>query len=249
MSYCVPRADRPRIAVLTMVNGQHGHLLQQVDGLSLSTWPPDVHVVTSVSDHEVSRGRLPIYSDRWTTLVPKMPWARPVSAFPPGLDLACRHAVNAGADVLIYLSVHCIPSRHLIQALAEQAAAPPDNATTLWHSEVLQLGPAPDIGYPLAGDLHTLVAPTMAAETHSKISGPDPRWSDSFAVSTRDWAHARWLWSRDSTCTKTNGSPSETTRPVEQRLLPGVTAYRQHPSGASLTFKGSRRAATLGETA
>ena len=43
------RPARPRVAVVTVVRGEHRALLAQVDGLSASTWPPDVHVTLARS--------------------------------------------------------------------------------------------------------------------------------------------------------------------------------------------------------
>ncbi|WP_202613769.1 hypothetical protein, partial [Ornithinimicrobium cerasi] len=117
--HTTPRTARPRIAVLTVVSGEHDQLLSQVDGLAVSTWPPDLHVVTSARDRTVTRGHLPIGSDRWDTVVPVLPVPPSRAAFLPGLHAAGQAALDGGADVLVFLAVSCIPSRRLLQIFAE----------------------------------------------------------------------------------------------------------------------------------
>jgi hypothetical protein len=242
----VSREERPRIAVLTAVSGEHAHLLNHVDGLTLSSWPPDIHVVTSVSDRELSRGRLPIHSDRWETVVPKMPWARTQPAFSAALELAARHALAAEAEVLVYLSAHCIPGHRLIQAFAEHATAEQGSAPTLWHSETSPLAPAPPIGYPVAGDLTPLVSDEHPARPRGLTDGPDPRWSDSFAMTAHDW---RAMVSAGALPDGGDLTTTVTACGGWVRQVPGVTAYCQHPSGRSLTFRGSPQGTSLGEPA
>ena len=224
-----PRTDRPRTAVLTMVSGEHDHLLSHVDGLAVSTWPPDVHVVTSIRDREVTRGRLPICSDRWTTVVPVLPVPRSRDAFLPALHTAGQAALDAGADVLIFLSVNAIPSRRLIQVFAEATTCGQATTPRLWHSAVDELGPSPSVGYPVAGDLDALLLdehPPVAARAVS----PKPRWCNSFAMTARDW---RLVLPRVLRSHPYDGRPSDVEDVVsassgQLRRVTGATAYLQH---------------------
>jgi hypothetical protein len=52
-----------------MAKGRHEHLLGQVDGLSVGSEPPALHSVVSMGDRDLTRGRLPLGTDRWRTVV------------------------------------------------------------------------------------------------------------------------------------------------------------------------------------
>lgn len=225
-----PRTDRPRIAVLTMVSGEHDHLLSQVDGLSVSTWPPDIHVVTSIRDRTVTRGRLPIRSDRWTTVVPVLPVPPSRDALLPGLHTAGRAALDAGADVLIFLSVSCIPSRRLIKAFTEACTSGTSRTPTLWHSTLDELGPPPAVGYPVAGDLdeHLLVgrSPSPAAT----VGSGEREWWHSFAMTARDW---QLVLPMVHASNPFDGAPSDVIEVLAARSgqfqqVTGATTYLQH---------------------
>ncbi|MFK5636053.1 MULTISPECIES: hypothetical protein [unclassified Ornithinimicrobium] len=223
------RTGRPRIAVLTMVSGEHDHLLSHVDGLAVSTWPPDVHVVTSIRDRALTRGRLPIASDRWTTVVPVLPVPPSRDAFLPGLHAAGRAALEGGADVLIFLSVSCIPSRRLLQVLAQAATCGQSSTPTLWHSVVDGLAPAPSVGYPVAGDLDAFLGDR--AHTPGPTTVPGRRWCDSFAMTARDW---RLVMPRVHASHPYDGAPTDvedviTASSGRFRQVTGATAYLQHP--------------------
>lgn len=224
-----PRTDRPRVAVLTIVNGEHDHLLSHVDGLAVSTWPPDIHVVTSIRDRAVTRGRLPIRSDRWTTLVPVLPVPPSRDAFLPGLHAAGRAALDGGADVLIFLSVSCIPGRRLIQTFTEACTSSTSSTPLLWHSTLDRLAPSPAAGYPVAGDLDAHLL-TDQPETPGATSVEGGPWCHSFAMTARDW---RLVLPAVNSSHPYDGAPSD----VDERLaassgqfrqVAGVTAYLQH---------------------
>ena len=223
-----PRTDRPRIAVLTLVSGEHDHLLSHVDGLSVSTWPPDIHVVTSIRDRAVARGRLPICSDRWTTVVPVLPVPRSRDAFLPRLHVAGRTALEGGADVLIFLSVSCIPSRRLLQVLAQAAVRGQSATPTLWHSAVDGLGAAPAVGYLVAGDLDALLADPTDTSGPTGVSAR--RWCSSFAMTARDWG---LVLPRAHTAHPYDGAPTAVEDVIiassgRIRQVTGATAYLQH---------------------
>lgn len=224
-----PRADRPRIAVLTLVSGEHDHLLSHVDGLSVSTWPPDIHVVTSIRDPAVTRGRVPIESDRWSTEVPVLPLPPSRDAFLPGLHAAGRTALEGGADVLVFLSVSCIPSHRLLQILTTAAVSGQSATPTLCYTAVDGLAPAPPVGYPVAGDLDAFLAdPTDTCGPTGVSAG---RWSSSFAMTARDW---RLVLPKAYTAHPYDGSPTDVEDVIiasSGRIRPvtGATAYRQHP--------------------
>ncbi len=250
MTDTVPRADRPRIAVLTAVSGQHGHLLNHVDGLALSTWPPDMHVVVSIGDRELTRGRIPITSDRWSTTVPRLPGRKRRSQFLPSVDLAARQATQDGADVLVYLAVDCIPDPRLLQLLAESVLEAPACTPSVSVPAVAPLRESRVPGpYPVATGLAALTTPPT-----STGAGPAPPLTDTVTALSAAFATTPATWEMVSSCLSAwcphGGAPADlldilAKESVELQDVPGGTAYRQHPSGASLTFRGTPRTVVL----
>jgi hypothetical protein len=249
----VPRADRPRIAVITLVDGEHGFLLSQVDGLAVSSWPPDVHVVASGGDRELTRGRLPIRCDRWDTLVPRLPrhGARE-EIFLPAFDVASRHAVRAGAQVLVFLAVRAIPSVRLVQTLAEHAVSSQGAEPVLWCAPVIRLLPAPPTGYPVAGDLDRLVSDHPGPRPPAEGSSCGLTLSEGFAVTADDWVRIRTrAWGEQG---PPAGEPGDLAEAVVAgagriRQVSGAQVYVQHASGSALTFKGPGRPLQLRDSA
>ncbi|MFK5583481.1 hypothetical protein [Serinicoccus sp. LYQ131] len=220
--------DRPRIAVLTAASRDHDHLLGHVDGLAVSTWPPDAHVVVSVQDRALTRGRLPIRSDRWSTDVHVLASRHPHWLL-PAMHLAAARALRHAPDVLIYLSVHCIPSPRLIRTLVEEAMANPSTAPTLWSGKVVPLMPCPGPAYPVRQlDELILQAPGIQEDSTS------PPWSEAFAVRATDWSS---VWSRveqELPFTNDLAAVTQVLRDcgVQMRTVSGGVAYRQHGSPA-----------------
>jgi hypothetical protein len=220
MTCITPRDDRPRIAVLTFASGDHDHLIAQVDGLTVSTWPPDLHVVTSVMDRALTRGRLPIRSDRWVTVVPVL--ARPRAPFLPALDAAARRARQADVDVLVFLSVHCIPGPRLLQDLAEAVMTSPP-APTLWYARPQSVRAPRGQHYPVRA-LDRLVT----HDTAVTISEQCPtRWTEAFAMSAHDWDT---VWPHVFTSCDASVDLEEVlaAHGVRIQAVEGAVAYRQH---------------------
>jgi hypothetical protein len=214
--------------VLTVVSGDHQHLLSQVDGLSVSTWPPDVHVVVSVRDRAVTRGRLPIRCDRWHTDVLVLA-ALPRASFLPALELGARRALQHDAEVLVYLSVHCIPHARLLETLATEAADVRQARPAVWFGETRHLAPPPGSSYPVRRLLDLVVGePVAAADVRdADASG----WVSAFAVNASHWEE---VWQDVSaSCPPTSG-PADLRglSVVELRRAHGAVAFRQHPQMA-----------------
>jgi GT2 family glycosyltransferase len=164
-----------RTAVITIASGRHDHLRRQRAGLAAGARVPDRHVVVSMGDPELAR------------VV-----GAPVVTLPAGdrLPLAqarntgAAHALAAGADLLVFLDVDCIPGSDLVARYEEVAA---DGA--LLCGPVTYLPPARD--YPLS-DLPRMTDP------HPGRPAPGPRecrrggdhalfWSLSFATTAATW--------------------------------------------------------------
>lgn len=145
-----------KIAVLTMTRARHDLLLAQVDGLSVGTQPPHLHSVVSMGDRDLTRGRLPLGTDRWQTVVKPVPTDRRALPIAAARNLAAHNAMEEGADVLVFLDDRVIPGGRTLERLTEAVtgANVPDelpDGPVLWRAPLLGLPPVEDeaVGYPL----------------------------------------------------------------------------------------------------
>ena len=169
------------VAVITLVAGRHAHLLRQREALD----PGVHHVVVAMGEHEAERCR-ELLRERSDVIG--------VEAASEGLPLArarnagAEHALAAGADLLVFLDVDCIPSATLLPRYEAAARAEP---AALLCGPVGYLPPAPERGY-AAADLHTLANPHPARPVPAEdelITGGDHTlfWTLSFAVTPATW--------------------------------------------------------------
>lgn len=173
-----------RTAVITVVHGRHRHLQRQRETLALSARPPDEHVVVALDDAEVA------------SVVVGPPAAHLVEAAGDsrGLPLAAarnlgaRSALEAGAEVLVFLDVDCLAGPALVGGYHDAVIAEPDR---VWSGPVTYLPPAGPGGYPLRA-LASLDAPHPARPAPAPgervvQSDPDLFWSLSFALHRTAW--------------------------------------------------------------
>ncbi|MBB6434564.1 glycosyltransferase family 2 protein [Streptomyces candidus] len=177
-------ADGRRIAVITLVAGRHRHLRLQQAGLAAGTRPPDHYVVVTMGDHTVPdavAGGCPAMD---TLPVPLDAAGRlPLAA---ARNAGARRAVAAGADLLVFLDVDCVPGPALLARYAETAV---DGA--LLCGTVAYLPPPPPGGYRLAS-LPRLAPPHPGRPVPGDsevLRDGDHRlfWSLSFALTPRTW--------------------------------------------------------------
>ncbi|RKQ93286.1 GT2 family glycosyltransferase [Solirubrobacter pauli] len=165
-----------RTAVITLVAGRHDHLRRQRAALD----PGVHHVVVAMGEGEVERCRA-VLGDRSDVIG--------VDATPAGLPLArarnagAEHALEHGAELLVFLDVDCIPSATLLPRYRD-AAATTDAA--LLCGPVGYLPPGAD------GDLHALAQPHPARPVPAEdelVPGGDHAlfWTLSFAVTAGTW--------------------------------------------------------------
>jgi N-acetylglucosaminyl-diphospho-decaprenol L-rhamnosyltransferase len=186
------------IAVLTMTRARHELLLGQVDGLSVGSVPPHVHSVVSMGDRDLTRGRLPLGTDRWTTVVKPVQTDRRALPLAAARNLAARNAIDLGADVLIFLDGDVIPGERTLERYAEAVTSGASRTAgvthpVLWCGPVLDLPLAdrPEVGYPMR-QLHDLGrrtpgTPPLAVGQYQV----EERWmlfsGSSFAMSRQDF--------------------------------------------------------------
>ena len=168
-----------------MAKGRHEHLLGQVDGLSVGSVPPDVHSVVSMGDRDLTRGRLPLGTDRWRTVVRPVQSDRRALPLALARNAAAEAAAEEGADLLVFLGGDVIPGRRALERYADAVATgAPDEATgpVVWQGPLLHLPPLENeaLGYPF-GHLAEIATPT----------GSDPVLEPGQLLHEQDWGHFR----------------------------------------------------------
>jgi N-acetylglucosaminyl-diphospho-decaprenol L-rhamnosyltransferase len=177
------------VVVVTIVHGRATHLARQHEGLLRSRRVPDGHVVVAMDDPDVPELRGPGL-DRTVVHVPGAGGALPLAH---ARNVGARTALEAGADVLVFLDVDCIPSPELVGAYAG-AATHPTVRDDLLCGPVAYLPPLPT-----PSDEYDLDRLDELAEPHPARPAPPPGlitrdpdghdlfWSLSFAVGRAVW--------------------------------------------------------------
>lgn len=216
-----------RTALVTLAAGRHDHLARQYDGLRAGSRRPDLHVVVGMGDDEVAGvpGRQP---DSTVVAVDVGPGGLPLAA---ARNAGAAVAIDAGATLLVFLDVDCIPGPGLV---GYYAAAVPEHGTHLLCGPVHYLPPAPPGGYDLA-TLDTLADPhpaRPAPRPGDVQTGRDHRlfWSLSFAVTTPVWTALGGFWPEyvGYGGEDTDFAETAATAGVGLRWIGGATAYHQH---------------------
>ncbi|MBN0972406.1 MULTISPECIES: galactosyltransferase-related protein [unclassified Gordonia (in: high G+C Gram-positive bacteria)] len=173
------------VAVITIVSGRHRHLRRQLEAFAHSTRRPDLHFVVAMDDPGITS-----VTDGHPVEV-----IRFASDDPDTLQLAdarnagATAAMTAGASLLVFLDVDCIPGPDMLERYLRSCTATPD-------LKVLYCGP---VTY-LPCDQPTFDARELARFTDPHPARPSPGtgqtqlsselmlfWSLSFAVRATDW--------------------------------------------------------------
>lgn len=174
-----------KTAVITTVHGRTTHLRRQLAGLAAGTERADLHVVVAIADPGVAHV-LPAGS---AVLLVRHPADGPLPVA-RARNAGATAALNAGAQLLIFLDVDCIPGASLVERYHRTACRPTHTAALLCGPVTYLPPPGPD-GYPLAELAHRIDPhPARPAPTPGEvIDGTDYRlfWSLSFAVTAATW--------------------------------------------------------------
>lgn len=173
------------VALITIAQGRHGHWAQQRAAVARSLRSPDEHILVAMGDSALARtavagGARVVETDDGGGALP-LARAR---------NLGARAALDAGAEVLVFLDVDCLPAPSLVGAYAD-AATTPATARHLLAGPVTYLAPPPVGGYDL-DRLPELDRP------HPERPAPPPGsivtegdynlfWSLSFALTADVW--------------------------------------------------------------
>ncbi len=103
-----------RVAVITLAHGRHDHLAAQLAGLRSGTRAPDVYVVAAMDDDEIAplvAAAAPVAA---TTEVLSVVRGRHGLPLASARNAAAAAASRAGAEVLVFLDVDCVPGPDLV---------------------------------------------------------------------------------------------------------------------------------------
>jgi len=218
-----------RGAVITLVAGRHAHLALQRRGLLAGALRPDLHIVVSMNDpsaRDVLDTRTP-----WPNVI-EMHCAPGPLPLAQARNVGARRALSAGADLLIFLDVDCVPGALLVQRYLQLAAS--EQSPTVLFGPVSYLPPPPAAGYQLSS-LAELGCPHPARpvppETGARPGGDHTLfWSLSFAVHAKLWRELGGF------CEQYSGYGGEDTdfgqlaasRRIALTWVGGAWAYHQH---------------------
>lgn len=170
-----------RTAVITIVAGREAHLRLQRRGMAAGDVRPDVHVVVQMGSAQQIRAEQGLVTVTEHVQVPTT-----------GLPLAgarntgAARAIAAGAELLVFLDVDCIPSAGLVRRYTDAARSHPG---ALLAGAVAYLGPPPLGGYRLE-DLDGVPHPARPVPPDGAVV-PEPHtelfWSLSFALTAATW--------------------------------------------------------------
>ncbi len=219
-------------AVITIVSGRHDHLRNQQRGLLSGTELPEHYIVVGMDDAESLRltAAGPLSGSACRIHLLDVPVDR-------GLPLAkarnagARAALTAGADILIFLDVDCVPSPSLTSTYTKAVAAEPVSQV---HCGVVRyLDAVTDAGRIHPGALVGTAHPARPELTDGESAISTDWWlfwSLSFAVSAGTWSRLGGF------CEDYSGYGAEDTdlgyrahlEKVPLQLLGGADAFHQY---------------------
>ncbi|GAA2154105.1 GT2 family glycosyltransferase [Humibacillus xanthopallidus] len=183
--------ERPRTALLTLAHGRHHHLEWLLRGLGAGTVLPDLLVVAAMDDPQLAdvvAEHTPAGLPAEVLSVGAHRWGLPLAT---ARNRAAEHAIAAGAELLVFLDVDCIPGTRLVERYCEAARSSTGGATDVWSGAVHYLSPRAHGRPYTAGDLERSQphAARPVAPADGLLAADDLRlfWSLSFAVTASTW--------------------------------------------------------------
>ncbi len=181
--------SHPRTAVVTIAHGRHEHLRGQGWGLLRQTRPADIYVVVAMADPDIPAVAREQHPDTITVELGASATALPLAE---ARNAGAGAALDAGADVLVFLDLDCIPEASTVERYAEVLTTTVGEGPVVACGEVRYL---PPVDHPaeyrtsgLAGRARPHPArPAPAPGT--VVVGGDVRlfWSLSFAMTSAGW--------------------------------------------------------------
>ncbi|MFT4393568.1 glycosyltransferase family 2 protein [Gordonia lacunae] len=173
------------VAVITIVSGRHVHLRRQLEAFGHSTHRPDVHIIVAMDDPDIAT----VVADHPVRVIHIRNDDPHTLQLADARNAGAAAAIAAGATILVFLDVDCIPGPDLLGRYLRSCAATPD-------LKLLYCGP---VTY-LPSDQPTFDARELSRFTDPHPARPSPGcgqtqlsselmlfWSLSFAVRAADW--------------------------------------------------------------
>lgn len=213
-----------KTAVIVVVRGRRPHLVRQHTGLSESVELPTFYVVVAMGEPRLALWQPAANPPPLTITVPCDTALLPLAA---ARNAGAREAIAAGAELLIFQDVDCIPSPFMI---TWYHAAAKIHADSLLSGAVGYLSPNADFTQDLEpfAQFHSF-RPRLGVGT---IESGDPHlfWSLSFAVTAKTWRRIGGF------CEKYAGYGGEDTdfamqaarAGVDLKWVGGAEAFHQH---------------------
>jgi hypothetical protein len=180
-----------RTAVVTIARGRHEHLRGQGWGLARQTRPADPYVVVAMGDaaaHAVAREQHPDL----VAVAVEVDGAEAGLPLSAARNAGARAAICAGADVLVFLDVDCIPDPTTVDRYTEVLVSTDHSHPLVACGPVSYLPPVDDPREYRAPGLAGWARPHPARPAPAEgavVPALDVRlfWSLSFAVTAHDW--------------------------------------------------------------
>ena len=178
-----------RTAVVTIAHGRHEHLRGQGWGLLRQTRPPDLYVVVAMDDPDIAAVAHEQHPDAVTVEITSPTADLPLAE---ARNKGARTAIAAGADVLVFLDVDCIPEPSTVARYTEVVEAADGARPLVACGEVRYLPPVDHPAEYRAPGLQERAEPHPARPTPASgviLTGRDVRlfWSLSFAMTADHW--------------------------------------------------------------
>ena len=131
------------LAVVTPVHGRAAHLRLQEESLRRSSLAPEVRVVVAMADPDVAARAAP---GTVVVAVDRMGAALPLAR---ARNLGAQAALDAGADLIVFLDVDCLVGPGTLARYREAAGDPRTSADLLTGPTGYLPEPGPDAAYDL----------------------------------------------------------------------------------------------------
>lgn len=187
-------AAPPVVAVVTIVRGRHDHLRGQQQGLAAGEVVPDLWVVAAMGDPGVSAVVDAGARAAHRTVVLDVPEAGDELPLAAARNAGAAAARAAGADVLVFLDVDCIPAPDLVGTYRDACArraledpGVPDVVSGPVHYLPPRAGGAAYGAGELARSRPHPARPVVTAGDREEASDILLFWSLSFAMTSSSW--------------------------------------------------------------